>query len=703
MPTLLIEIGSEELPASYIQPALDSFAEKLCHQLRSHRISYGKCVTMGTPRRLAIRLEDVAAKQEPVTETVLGPPEEHAFNEKGEPTIAALKFSEKAGSSVAALETTTTPKGTYLCVTRTKKGMTTSALLKTLIPPIVKAVPFPKTMKWAGYHLNFARPVHSLVVLLGEKLVPVTVGPIKSRRLTQGHFFMSPTRVKLANADDYEDRLRQVGVIADFQKRRQAVSDEIERVVKSCGGHILPDEELLDIVTNLVEKPFPVIGKFDDEFLALPREVLITAMREHQKYFAVADGSNRLLPYFVAVNNSKATDMAVVATGHQRVIRARLSDAKFFYESDLKVPLDRMVEQLKSVLFQADLGSMYAKTVRNQEIARFLARAVGSSRRLPAAGQHQLEEQCARAAYLCKADLVSQMVGEFAKLQGVMGRIYAQKANEKGDIPQAIEDHYRPVYSGAPLAQTLVGALVGISDKIDAICGCFTVGLKPTGGADPYALRRQGIGILQTMVAQEIAVPLNEIIQKALSQFDGASEKPELADEVYGFLKQRMAQRLVDDGFSKDVVAAVTAVKVGQVAQVWERAKAVQEFKKDKDFDVLAATFKRVANIIKKNSVPQNGAIDETLFEGPVEKTLFKAYLKVADRVDLHVGRGEYTQSLSTIASLRPEVDLFFDKVMVMAEDQAIRQNRLLLLKKISDLFIRIADIGRMAGAASDR
>jgi glycyl-tRNA synthetase beta chain len=493
------------------------------------------------------------------------------------------------------------------------------------------------------------------------------------------------------------DAMRAVHVLVDMDERKTVLQREIKKVAERLQGEILPDEELVDINTNLVEYPIAVAGKFDQEFLEVPDEVL----REHQKYFSVVDNANKLMPCFISVNNTKARDMELVAKGHERVIRARLADAQFFYRGDLEVRDDERVEKLKGLLFQAQLGTMYAKTERVGRIAEYLASAADF--RLEADGIGlDLKQQVARAARLCKADLVSQVVGEFPKLQGVMGRVYAIVSGELPTVAAAIEEHYRPVYSGAALPETIAGALLGIADKIDSICGCFSVGLIPTGASDPYALRRQGIGIVQIMQDKGFSFSLAELIQKSLSLFDRKSELGvgELRDKVYEFIKNRIAHLLAEEGYSKDVIAAVTDVSVDDVPNVWNRVRALESMKVQPDFEPLVAGFKRVGNIIKKSGEGAAGApgeVDEKLFEHESESALYGAFQRVEKKVSLAMAQGLFDQALLNIASLRGFVDAFFDGVMVMTDNRIVRANRLTLLRHITFLFGKFADFSKIS------
>ncbi len=690
MDTLLLEIGAEEIPAGYIQPALDAMAHNLLKRLDVARIGYGQALTCGTPRRLTVTVDQVAPKQETVTEDLMGPPEKIAFDNTGKPSVAAVKFAEKAGVPINRLKVVQTDKGRYLSARKTNRGQSTIKLLKTILPEVILATPFPKSMRWADLSIQFARPIQSIVALYGTKLVSFTLGGrIKSGRQALGHMFMNPGKVTIPSPEAYPETMASVNVVVDIAKRKQMTATAVTDAAASIGGQVLPDEELLDIVTNLVETPIATAGKFDEIFLEVPKEILITAMREHQKYFAVVNATGTLMPGFIAVNNTRTRDMDLVATGHERVLRARLSDAQYFYNADVKVPMKRWVEDLKRVLFQAKLGSMHDKVMRVKAIAAWLADAVNPSEK----------EKVTRAAFLCKADLVSQVVGEFAKLQGIMGRIYAQAAGEEPDVALAIEEHYRPTHSGGQLPETETGALLSIAEKIDSICGCFSVGLIPTGAADPYALRRQGIGILQIMRSRNINVSLAGLVEKGVSLFADKSTEPpdQIAAAVLIFLKNRLSRLLADAELPKDVIAAVISVSADRIPDVERRVGALEKLKGKPGFEPLAAAFKRVENILKKAKNTAAGPIDPALFSHASEGTLHAACQAVKAQVERLMGQGDLDSALGAVATLRDPVDTFFNDVMVMADDEAIRRNRLALLASISAIFGQIADFSQIS------
>ncbi|MDP2647553.1 MAG: glycine--tRNA ligase subunit beta [Desulfobacterales bacterium] len=700
METLLLEIGTEEIPAGYIEPALEALSTLLVQKLDGARIAHGSCRTYGTPRRLAVEVSQVSQRQPPLTTQILGPPERIGFDASGNPTLAAQKFAEKAGVPVSCLKISETKKGAYLCADQSEAGKASMVLLKNILPQVVSAIPFPKTMRWSDLNLQFARPVHSILALYGRRIIPFRMGNVKSGRYVQGHHLMCPGRIRIAEPSGYVDQLRRASVFADIQERKQIVARETAEKAKALGGKILPDNELVHIVSHLVECPSVVAGQFDKSFLDLPDEILITAMREHQKYFAVLDSHDKLMPDFIAVSNTSARDMNLVAKGHERVLRARLADAKFFYESDLKISFETRLEQLKGVLFQAKLGSLYDKTLRVQKLVEYATDMLGADMPGPASS---IKSKASRAATLCKADLVCNVVGEFPKLQGTMGRIYAGIIGEPADVAAAIEEHYLPNYSGGPLPGTLAGAMVGIADKVDNICGCFHAGLIPSGASDPYALRRQGIGIVQIMLDKGFSFSLAPVIQKSLELYGDAAclTREDTQAKVAAFLKQRIAHLLMEEGFSKDVVSAVIDVSTDPVPDVWHRVRALEKLKTKPDFSPLATAFKRIVNIIKQADPVEGGdgfgPVAENRFQHESESALYQTYGKISGNVEKYLAVGQFDRALMDIASLKDSVDAFFESVLVMSEDAALRRNRLALLARIAALFGQIADFSKIS------
>lgn len=691
METLLLEIGTEEIPAGYIEPALNALSEKLIERLDQARIGHGKATVYGTPRRLAVMVENIEKYQEGLEEEVMGPPVSAAYEADGKPKMAAVKFAEKVGVKVEDLKTKDTPKGAYLCATRIEAAQPSEILLRTMLPEVILSTPFPKTMRWADLNIAFARPIQNILAILGSEIIPFELGDLKSTNYTFGHRFMAPERIKVTAHTDYLPLLQDAKVIADLEERRGMVKVQIEEAAAQTGGTISPDEELIDIVKNLVETPEAVAGKFDDKFLEVPKEVLITAMRLHQKYFAVVDSKGDLMPYFIAVNNTRATDMALVTKGHERVLRARLEDARFFYKTDLETRMDEWTESLKKVTLQAKLGTIYEKVERVKALAVWIAEKAACSAKV--------KTDVERAAYLCKADLVSGMVGEFDNLQGVMGRIYALAAGENAEVATAIEEHYMPVSSGSRLPESVTGAILAIADKMDSVCGCFSVDLIPTGASDPYALRRQSIGIIQILLNQGLAINLKDLVSESCSMFVSKTEKKtdQTVTEVLSFIEGRILNMLVEEGASKDAALSSISVSSDDIPHVWKRVKAIDKFRQEADFESAAAAFKRIVNIIKKIDTSALPEVDEKLFAKDCEQELYSAFTNVSDDVKKLAASGDYEEALGRVAGIRASVDAFFDGVMVMDEDEKVRNNRLSLLSKMADTFLKVADFSKLS------
>jgi len=698
MKTLLVEIVTEEIPAGYIEPALEAMTTLMEQKLSQARIEYGATQTHATPRRLALMVQDVAELQASITREVLGPPKAVAFDVEGRPTKAAEGFAKGQGVSVNRLGIKATAKGDYVCVKKIERGLASWKLLQAILPEVITSIPFPKSMRWADLDLTFVRPIHSILALLGDRIIPFKLENIRSGRRTLGHRFMHTRSIAISDSSEYLNSLRSAYVVVDIAERRNVIERGIAKAAQKLGGDVISDDDLLDTVTQLVEYPAVSAGTFDKAFLELPREVLITAMREHQKYFAVVSSDHQLLPCFIAVNNTPAENMSVVTSGHERVIRARLEDARFFFETDAKISLHEMVERLKGVLFQAKLGTMFEKVCRVQKLAEHLAKLTTP----------RLKSATSRAAWLCKSDLTTQMVNEFPKLQGVMGRIYAARSKEPKVVAQAIEEHYLPTRAGGRLPETVAGAILSIADKLDTICGCFGIGLIPSGTSDPYALRRQAIGIIQVMLSRAFSLPLTGLIHKSIELLHDkiSGDTEQLAQKVLTFFQHRIEYVLAEEGFSKDVIAAVVSASVDNIPAVQKRAEALEVMRAKPDFEPLALAFKRVVNIIRQ--AEQRGDIapepvrypirvDTKLFQQSEERALKAAFEKVKKGISEDLNRGAFDKALSTVATLKEPVDAFFDGVMVLTEDERLKQNRLALLREIADLFSIFADFSRIS------
>ncbi len=682
---LFLEIGTEEIPAGFIPRAMAEMEAMITKELANARLTFGEVKTLATPRRLVLVVRDIPAMQPDAEITATGPSKKAAYDAEGKPTKAAEGFARGQGVDVSELGSVVTEKGEYLAVTKQVAGRPTHELLSELLPELVINIPFKKSMRWGDQEVRFARPIHWIIALFDGVVVPFSFGNIDSGSVSRGHRFMANTAFPVRDFSHYLEECERHFVIVDPERRKEIIRRETHRVAKSTGGHLLPDEELLEQVTYLVEYPSAVVGTFSPDFLAVPKEVLITSMRSHQRYFSIVDENGKLMPCFITINNTLAEDTSVVVKGNERVLRARLSDARFFFEEDKKVKLDDRVESLKKVVYQQKLGTSFDK------MERFKALAEGLAEKLNPA----VKKQTARAAWLCKADLVSGMVCEFPEVQGVMGREYALLEGVDADIANAIAEHYLPVQAGGELPASDMGAFVSLADKMDTICGCFSVGLIPTGAADPYALRRATIGIISIILEKGYRLSLSALVSQSLDLLAAKLNRPkaQIQEDVLEFFRGRFVNLLGND-FPGDAVEAVVSVGFDDLADARDRVKALAEFKSHPDFDELAVAFKRIGNIIKDGT---DAPVDPARFQDAAEGGLYESFQMVKSSVDVSIANNAWLDALTEIATLRGPVDTFFDKVMVMAEDERVKNNRLALLTAIARMIGRIANFARIA------
>jgi len=682
---LFLEIGTEEIPAGFLPKAMADIEALIRKELESARLEFGDIVTLATPRRMALAVAGLPAVQPDAEITAMGPAKNIAFGPDGKPSKAAEGFARGQGVDVAALTIVATDKGEYVAATRRETGRPTHELLGEILPRLIGNIPFKKSMRWGDFDVRFARPIHWIVALFDSVVIPFSFGPIESGTVSRGHRFMANTTFPVKDFAHYLEECERHFVIPDPEARKEIIRREIHRVAKAAGGHLLPDEGLLDEVTYLCEYPSAVHGTFSADFLKVPKEVLITSMRSHQRYFSVVDGDGKLLNCFITVNNTLTSDPSVVVKGNERVLRARLSDARFFFEEDLKVPLESRVEALKSVVYQQKLGTSFEKMERFRALAGDLADLLNPA----------VKAKASRAAYLCKADLVSGMVGEFPEVQGIMGREYALAQGEDAEVALAIAEHYLPTQAGGDLPTGDIGAFVSIADKLDTICGCFGVGLIPSGSADPYALRRSALGVINIILDREYRLSLTNLIDRTVGRLEAKLTRPALdvKADVLEFFRGRFVN-LMADRYPSDAVDAAVAVDCDDLVDAVARIGALTAFKSRPDFAELAVTFKRVGNIVKEGV---DAKIDQALFLDPAENDLAANVANVTIAVKAAVGVKDYVTALTEIATLRGPVDTFFDKVMVMVEDEAVRTNRLALLTTIARLFSGVADFGRIS------
>jgi len=691
MADLLFEIGTEELPAGFILPALEQFHQNFIKKASGLQLAYGQVRVLGTPRRLALLVQDLDARQADRREELMGPSAKAGLDDKGGFTKAAEGFARSKGAETKDLQVVETVKGKYLLLVREVAGVATSELLPDLLRELLAEFSFPKSMKWGVNSHTFARPIQWLLALYGQEVIPFSVDGIVTSRSSRGHRFMAPDSIQIHEVASYEQQLADAFVLVDPVRRRQRVLDEIAQALAAHvhlpDAHVAVDDALVDTVTNLVEWPCGVCGAFDKRFLQLLKDVQVTSMREHQKYFPVVDGQDQLLPFFVAVNNTRVADIALTRKGHERVLRARLEDALFFFGVDRQRRLEDRFSELSGIIFQAKLGTMLEKSERLIKLSAILAEKLAPEQ----------TNVVQRAAKLCKIDLLTNMVGEFPSLQGDMGAAYAMNDGELPEVAEAIREHYLPKRAGSGLPVTTPGALVGMADRLDTVVGCFGIGQQPTGTTDPFGLRRLSLSLLNIISDRGDSVSLREMIYKALALYgDKVDGSAVTVDAVVSFIKGRFVNDLVARGLDQGAVEAVTSLGFDDVNDSRKKIDALIAIRHEQAFTVLAAAFKRINNIIKGH---EGGELVRELFIEEAERNLASIYADVVSVVQPLLVRKEYSQALSCMLALKEPVDLFFDSVMVMADDAAIRHNRLNLLAAISRLFLQIGDISKMTVA----
>ncbi len=688
MADLLFEIGVEELPAGFILPALEQFQQNFIRKAQELQLGFGPVKVVGTPRRLALMVQELDERQPDRREELLGPSAKAGLDGDGGFSKAAVGFARSKGAEAKDLQVVDTAKGQYLMLIREVAGVPTSELLPVLLRELLAEFSFAKSMRWGVNTHAFARPVQWLLALYGKEVVTLSLEGIVSSRSSRGHRFMAPDVVEIIDPAGYEQQLEKAHVLVDPARRRQRVLDEIAQAVAEtsglAGAQVAVDEALVDTVTNLVECPFGVCGAFDERFLSLPEEVLITSMREHQKYFPVVDEQRRLLPFFVAVNNTRVVDIAMTRKGHERVLRARLEDALFFFGADRQRRMEDRFPELKGIIFQARLGTMLEKSERLIKLSALFAEKLAP----------EYIDVAQRAARLCKVDLLTNMVGEFPSLQGDMGAAYALHDGESAEVAQAIREHYLPKRAGAELPLSTPGALVGLADRLDTLVGCFGIGQQPTGTTDPFGLRRLALSLLYIIRDRRYTLSLREMIYKALALYgDKVDGSAATVDAVLAFMKGRFVNDAVAGGFDQGAVDAVTSLGFDDVNDCRKRIDALVAIRHEAAFTVLAAAFKRIRNITKDH---EGGEIVAELLVEQAERNLADVYAAVQTAVQPLLSRKDYGEALAGMLVLKEPVDLFFESVMVMADDEKIRENRLNLLVAISQLFLQVADISKM-------
>ena len=686
----LVEIGCEELPPKALASLSGAFHELVCRGLDKAGLSFSDTHAYAAPRRLAVKIDALQTRQADSLVERRGPALNAAFNGDGNPTPAASGFARSCGVAVDALEKLETDKGTWLVFKQKQPGLDATTLLPDIISAALAGLPIPRRMRWGDGTAEFVRPVHWVIMLLGKEVVPCRILGIAAGQASRGHRFHHPAPLTIVDPASYAPLLESNGyVMVDYAQRRTAIRAQVEAAGREAGGQAVIDETLLDEVTSLVEWPHAITGRFDKDFLQVPAEALISSMQGHQKYFPVVDAKQRLLPCFITVANIQSKNIASVIAGNERVIRPRLSDAVFFWGQDRKTSLHHRLDSLKQVVFQKKLGSLHDKARRVSHVAAGLAELLGSDKHL-----------AARAGLLSKSDLMTEMVGEFPELQGVMGRYYARHDGEPVEVATALEQQYWPRQAGDAVADQATAQAVAIADKLDTIVGIFGIGQIPTGVKDPFALRRAALGLMRTIIENALPLTVTSLLDLAITAYGAVlSIDDTLRERIGEFLVDRLKAYYADQGIAPDTFESVQCLRPDSPRDFHRRLLAVQAFRKLAEAGALAAANKRIANLLRKSGAGTGDAdiqIDSTLLQEPAEQALYQALQDSQTQVLPLFEHGDYEQALQHLSRLRTPVDGFFDQVMVMAEDPALQQNRLNLLRLLTALFLRVADVGRL-------
>jgi glycyl-tRNA synthetase beta chain len=689
MQDYLLEIGVEEMPARFLEPALEELKNNAAELFNEQRLPYKRLAVYGTPRRIALYVEGLAVHQQPLEMEVKGPAVKVAYKPDGSPTRAAEGFARSQGVGVADLIKKPVGHVEYVFAVKREPGRPAREVLPQAGVSLISGLHFPKPMRWGDLDVRFARPIRWIVSLFGPDIVDFEFAGLKAGRTTFGHRFLAREAVSLMAPQEYFEKMRSNYVLVDPAERRQTIWKQVQEQARIAGGSVEEDEELLNEVNNLVEYPTALVGEFSREYLRLPKEVLVTPMREHQRYFPVIGPDGSLLPKFIAVRNGTSEHLDIVRAGNEKVLRARLADADFFYQEDLKTPLADKVPALKKVVFQESLGTIYDKVVRVGELAGSLALEMGAT-------EKELEDTL-RAAYLAKADLVTNMVFEFTELQGIMGREYAERSGEEQAVATAIFEHYLPRFAGDQLPMTLPGKILSIADKIDNIVGCFAIGIQPSGSQDPYALRRQALGISHILLEGGFGLSLNKLVETAYRGYEGKFQLKQsltkVKEDVAEFFKQRLKGIFSDKGYTYDTIEAVLAAGYDRFSETLLRLEALHNFRQNPAFGNLLTAFIRANNLSKKADARQ---VEPALLEDDSERKLYESLSNVKQQVHSFEAKQDYQAVLAAIANLQEPLDNFFNSVMVMVEDEKVRANRLALLAGLAGLVKQVADLGKI-------
>ncbi|HEC29555.1 MAG TPA: glycine--tRNA ligase subunit beta [Gammaproteobacteria bacterium] len=686
---LLIEIGTEELPPRSLRKLSLSFQKGVIEGLRLMNLEHGESQCFATPRRLAVLVRDLQEKQQDKLVEKRGPALAAAFDDDGCPTRAATGFAKSCGVNIEDLERLETDKGTWLAFRTEQKGHDVQLIIPEIVKKSLECLPIPRRMRWGSSREQFVRPVHWVVLLFGNEVIATEILGIKSGRETRGHRFHHPDKMAISEPSAYESLLETGGhVIADFEIRSDAIKRQIRERARQVNGIAIIDENLLDEVTSMVEWPVAILGNFDRHFLDIPSEALISAMKSHQKYFHLVDKQGRLLPHFITISNIESKNPDRVREGNERVIRPRLADSEFFWQQDRKQKLADRIESLKKVIFQNKLGTLHMKVQRIIDLSGIIAAAIGHD-----------TDNVRRSAELCKCDLMTNMVGEFPELQGIMGRYYAELDGEDDEVARAIEEHYTPRFAGDRLPETVAGQCVSLADKIDTLVGIFSIGQAPSGDKDPFALRRAALGIIRIIIEQNLTLDLDQIIKSAIKNYTFQKIPVDITNApklVYDFILGRLAVYYVSKGFDKDVIESVLCLKPSHLQDCDRRIRVVSDFRKMPESESLAAANKRIANILKKINFEIPETWNLMALEEQVEKNLADEINQLIPILDPLFDEQDYEAAMKKLASLRGSVDAFFDEVMVMSDDEKLRNNRLAMLNAIRNQFLRVADLSRL-------
>lgn len=683
---LLIEIGTEELPPTALNKLSSAFYQGVKDGLENADLSFSSIKKFASPRRLALVISDLEVQQKDKKIERRGPALSAAFDEEGCPSKAAEGFARSCGVKVEDLEKLETDDGAWLNFKTEQKGQVTGELIAAIVQTSLDKLPIAKRMRWADLDSQFVRPVHWLILLFGDDVIDAEILSVKSGRKTHGHRFHHPHDITIPAPSEYEMLLETHGkVIADLERRKEAVRAQVDEIALSVKGKAVIDEDLLEEVASMVEWPVAVMGNFEKRFLEIPQETLILTMKTNQKYFHVVDNKGVLLPHFITVSNIESKDVAKIQEGNERVIRPRFADAEFFWSQDRKSKLIDRTERLGSVIFQKKLGTLLNKTQRVSKLTCAIAERLK--------GDVQL---ALRAAELSKCDLMTDMVGEFPGLQGVMGRYYANHDGEHAEVANALEEYYKPKFSGDTLPQTITSQSLAIADRLDTLLGIFAIGQTPTGDKDPFALRRAALGVLRIIIENELDLDLLDLIKLAAEQHDASIKPLDAVTAVFDFMLDRLHTYYIDKGILPDVLDAVISTKPTRPLDIDYRLLAVVAFRLRPEATSLAAANKRIGNILKKvkGTLPQT--IDEKLLQESAEKNLYQTLTTLDKKVQSLIDSAHYQDALAELSTLRTSVDQFFDDVMVMADDMALQNNRIALLNKMHGLFLQIADIAKL-------